>query len=277
MKKRTLLLLLSLASCSLGPSKQIVPDFHYEEGVPSLTQNGDIDPRLEDFDLNEVTRALDIETASRFIENNESFFLYADSSSCSHCKKIEEPLRYFLGKTSISCYRVSNAALSPFFNDLEKAYPELGISASKVGTPFGAIISNKTSTVLSMQNNAYSPYAFSTYLFSQVHRSNLYLFQNAGAFLTFREKNPTSPYLVDNHSDKRASFVQESIQKEAPSAIFEYNKASSSEQEKILKAGYTPNECFFSLRNASKARPSSKHSNLASKYQSHIASARPLG
>lgn len=57
----------------------------------------------------------------------------------------------------------------------------------------------------------------------------------------FREKNPTSPYLVDNHSDKRASFVQESIQKEAPSAIFEYNKASSSEQEKILKAGYTPN------------------------------------
>ena len=54
MKKRTLLLLLSLASCSLGQSKQIVPDFHYEEGVPSLTQNGDIDPRLEDFDLNEV-------------------------------------------------------------------------------------------------------------------------------------------------------------------------------------------------------------------------------
>ena len=52
MKKRTLLLLLSLTSCSLGQSKQIVPDFHYEEGVPSLTQNGDIDPRLEDFDLN---------------------------------------------------------------------------------------------------------------------------------------------------------------------------------------------------------------------------------
>lgn len=239
MKKRTLLLFLSLASCSLGQSKQIVPDFSYEENKPSLTQNGDIDTRLEDFSLSEVTRTLDINTASRLIENNESFFLYADSSSCSHCKKIEEPLSYFLGKSSISCYRVSDAALSPFFNDLEKAYPELGISVSKVGTPFGAIVSNKTSTVLSMQNNAYSPYAFSSYLFSEVHRSNLYLFQNADAFLAFREKNPSSSYLVDNDSDKRAAFVQKAIQKETPSAIFEYSKASLAEQEKILNAGYT--------------------------------------
>lgn len=239
MKKRTILLFLCLTSCSLGQSKQIVPDFQYEENMPSLTQNGDVDTHLEDFDLNEVTRTLDIDTATRLIENNESFFLYADSSSCSHCKKIEEPLSYFLGKSSISCYRVSNAALSPFFHDLEKAYPELGISASQVGTPFGAIISNKTSTVLSMQNNAYSPYEFSSYLFSQVNRSNLYLFQKADAFLAFREKNPASSYLVDNNNDKRSAFVQEAIQKETPSAIFEYSKASSSEQEKILRAGYT--------------------------------------
>ncbi len=233
MKKAVVLLLpLLLASCASGDPSRVDFEIGRDESKPFAFRNGSLD-RLMGYSspLSTYTRATNAQDMARRIDNDEAFFLYLSSPSCSHCVAAKDAVCSFLSQTDLEFLLLEGpSAINREMKLLKDAYPDLGLPVSFL-TPSLYLFSGTEVSSFPVMDGVSSPRAFGEMVLPSINVSRVPRYASLDAFVS---DAPDAYYVTDGEDEGIRSLLECGMfLSDAPFAIVDLFYFSSQEKSEF--------------------------------------------